>query len=242
MRTVFGVLFYCVFVSGAAFAQHAPVDEKADLVVVISGLRSDASKAQIEQRSKFRSGNSGAYHLMIQFKNRGDRVRFFNWNGTDAGEFTKQKARGPTAIADFIRDCYAESKPNRLILVGHSWGGHTMLEVADLLRGDSTENLPKISVAMAFAIDASSLSRGGRIKKLPDNIQKLVSYYTANAFCWGEWKNEPRITNISLGDPANGFMVNGHPKYSALLDPGAHNAAEWDEKIHADIIKRATAK
>jgi hypothetical protein len=36
-------------------------------------------------------------------------------------------------------------------------------------------------------------------------------------------------------------MANGR-NYSAKLDINAHNAAEWDENIHKDIVKRLVDK
>ena len=218
---------------GVVMIPSARAQEKRGLVVVISGMGSDASEAQIQRTAKFRRGNSGGYELMIDFKDAGFETKFFNWNGVEAGKFKTEQGKGPKPIVDFIRESVDRSKPKRLILVGHSWGGHTMLEVAKQL-----ENEPKVKVEMAFSIDASSFSRG-RIDPLPENIEQLVSYYSANLICWGEWK-EPRVKNIFLGDPANGFMKNGSPKYDLKFDTGAHNAAEWDEKIHADIIRRAT--
>lgn len=212
-------------------------EDNPDLVVLISGFRSDASPAQIARTSEFRSGNAGMYELKVDFAKAGFRAKFFNWNGTDAGQFAKQKAPGSAAIEKFIRETIAESKPERLILVSNSWGGHTMLEVAELLRAD-----PMIKISQAFAVDGSSLSRGGRMQTLPTNISKLTSYYTGNTFCWGEWKDEPRVKNIFLGEPKNGFVVAGQPDYAATFDTSAHNAAEWDANIHADIVKRATAK
>ena len=208
-------------------------DRDLGLVIVVAGFKSDASVAQIERMTKLRSGNSGIYELMIDFKQAGYRTKFFNWNGTAAGQFTKERGKGAESIARFIRETLAKSESKRLVLVGQSWGGHTMLEVAQQLK-----KAPEIKVSIAFGIDAVSFSRGGRMKQLPDNIATMIHYYTGNWFGWGEWKDEPRVKNVFLGDPANGFVVPGNPDYAAKNDPGAHNAAEWDEKIHADIVKR----
>ncbi len=76
------------------------------------------------------------------------------------------------------------------------------------------------------------------MKELPPTIRKLVNFHTRNTFCWGVWKDEARIENIDLGEPSNRFMISGKPNYGAAFDISAHNAAEWDERIHADITKR----
>ena len=170
---------------------------------------------------------------MVDLEPTGCRTRFFNWNGTSAGQFAAQRGAGPTTIVESIRSAFAQSKSKQLILVGHSWGGHTMLEVAEQLSGE-----PAIEIGLAIGLDASSFSRGARMELLPENVKKFVNFYSGNSFCWGEWKDEQRVENIYLGDPANGFVVDGVPNYASKLDWGAHNAAEWDSNIQAAIIKR----
>ncbi len=92
---------------------------------------------------------------MVDLEQCGCKTEFFNWNGTSAGQFTKQQGPGSKAIADSIRLAYAQSGFDHLILVGHSWCGHTMLEVAQLLSRE-----PAISIDLAVGLDASSFSRG----------------------------------------------------------------------------------
>ena len=172
------------------------------------------------------------YQLMLDLEKAGFKTKFFNWNGTAAGQFTEKNAPGAEAIVASIRDVYAKTKIEHLILVGHSWGGHTMLEVA---KGLTVE--PTIKIDVAIGLDPSSLLRGERMKQLPPNVGKFVNFHTHNAFTWGEWNDEVRVENIDLGDPSNGFMVDGKPNYGAVLDLNAHNAAEWDEHIQAEMTK-----
>lgn len=216
--------------------QTGAANEKSILVVVISGFRSDATAAQIARTAARGTGNSGAYQLMVDLEESGCATKFFNWNGTSAGQFANQKAPGPEAIAGFIREASVKQGFDQLILVGHSWGGHTMLDVAKLL-----ESNPTIKIDQAVGLDASSFSREERMKTLPDNIRELVNYYSNNAFCWGPWDQEDRIKNISLADAKNGFVVNGKPNYASRLSWEGHNAVEWDTKIHADVQKRILA-
>ncbi len=213
---------------GSVVAQEPSV-----LVVAISGFRSDASADQITRTAARGTGNSGIYQLVVEFEQSGYQVEFFNWNGASAGQFAVQQGPGSKAIIEKIRSAHAQSKFDHLILIGHSWGGHTMLDIAQQLRRE-----PAINIRLAVGLDASSFSRGGRMERLPRNIENLVNYYSRNSFCWGEWKDEPRVQNICLADPANGFIVDGNPNYASQLDWGAHNAAEWDANIHADIRKR----
>ena len=203
------------------------------LVVLISGFKSDPTPAQIAGTSPRGTGNSGMYQLAGDLAAAGCRTMFFNWNGTPAGQGGRKKPPGAAAIVASIRDACAKAKVDRLVLVGHSWGGHTMLDVAHGLAAP-----PTIAIDLAIGVDPSSLSRGERMKRLPPNICRLTSFSTRNAFAWGAWKGEPRVENVDLGDPANGFMGPGQPNYAAPLDVPAHNATEWDERIHAAIIKR----
>jgi hypothetical protein len=43
------------------------------------------------------------------------------------------------------------------------------------------------------------------------------------------------VKNVDLGDPANGYVYPGGPKYDSVFNWTAHVSAEWDEQIHADI-------
>ena len=200
-------------------------------VVVISGFDSDPTPAQIEGGAWPGMGNSGMFQLMGDLKSKGVDCSFYNWNGTDAGHIKDKEAPGAKRIVSDMLS-RAASKPNtKFIMVGHSWGGHTLFEVAGEL---SASSLVNVEIVHAAVIDASSLMRGER-KKLPTNVASLDNYFTANMFCWGVWKDESRVNNIELGDPQNGFMVDGQPNYASSFDTSAHTHAEWDAKLHAEI-------
>ena len=49
---------------------------------------------------------------------------------------------------------------------------------------------------------------------------------------------DKRLETIDLGDPDAGYMREGRPAYNAPFNFEAHVAAEWDERIHADIERR----
>ena len=214
-------------------SQPAFANDQSILVVVISGFRSDASPDQIARRAKRGAGNSGVYQLMVDLERSGCVTEFFNWNGTSAGQFAKQKGPGSEVIASFIRRVSVKPGFDQLVLVGHSWGGHTMLEVAKLLG-----HAPTIKIHLAVGLDASSFSREERTNRLPSNIEVLVNYYSNNVFCWGEWNDGNRIKNISLAKPENGFVIDGEPDYASQISLRAHNAVEWDGKLHQHIVKR----
>jgi len=167
---------------------------------------------------------------MVDLEQSGCETKFFNWNGTSAGQFASQKGLGAEAIVSSIRLASVQSGFEQLVLVGHSWGGHTMLDVADLLTRDLT-----IKIDLAVGLDASSFSRGKGMENLPAKMEELINYFSNNAFCWGEWHSESRVINISLADPANRFVVDGKPDYASRLSWESHNAAEWDAKVHAAI-------
>ena len=232
-------LAYCVAILLAIATGHAVVlgqdtTESADLlVVVISGFDSDPSPAQIEKKSVRGRGNSGMYQLAGDIAARKIATQFFNWNGTAAGKYTQKNAPGASGIATFIRDIHANNPLKHLILVGHSWGGHTVIDVAKELAND-----PPIEVALAVCVDPSSFSRGQRPAELPSTIRSCVIYYTHNAFVWGPWLNSNRVENVDLGDAANGFKPKHGRNYSAKFDVSAHTASEWDEGIHEDVLHR----
>lgn len=205
-------------------------------VVVISGFESDPTAAQIAGQSMRGSGNSGMFQLKGDLESEGIECSFFNWNGTDAGDIHNKDAGGPARIVSSMIETRDKSNHTEFIFVAHSWGAHTMLDVAAKLQSNSD-----IKINSSFVIDASSLMRGKRSETLPENIPSMTSYHTANAFCWGPWKNEPRITNVDLADPENGYTVNGHPNYASTFDTAAHTHAEWDQKIHSDIRKQILA-
>ncbi len=214
------------------FAQESQ-DFANALVVVISGFHSDPTPAQIRQEAPRGSGNSGMYQLLGDLKANAFQAKFFNWNGTAAGEFSHKDAPGADGITYYIRNAFKEHRFERLVLIGHSWGGHTMLEVARKL-----ENEPKIIISLAIGVDPSSLSRGKRPAELPQTVKSCVIYHTQNAFVWGAWNGCDRVENVNLGNPANGFKSENGGDYSSVLDIKAHNAAEWDEGIHRDILRR----
>ena len=204
-------------------------------IVVISGFESDPTAEQIAGTSPRRVGNSGMYQLMGDLKAKNFDCSFYNWNGTQAGNIRDKKAPKSKGIAADMLARLEDNPDTEFVLIGHSWGGHTLLEVA----AELSEN-EKAIIKYATVVDPSSLMRGKRVEQLPVNIPILVNYYTGNAFCWGAWKDEERVENIELGDSANGFSVDGRPNYGSKFDTHAHTAAEWDEKIHADICKRVT--
>ena len=221
----------CLTTYAIAIAQNLESDP--NLVVVISGFGSDPSPKQLSKESPRGQGNSGMYQLTGELTKAGFETRFFNWNGTDAGKITQDDAAGADGIASFIRDQNSAKHLKHIILIGHSWGGHTMLEVAEKLQVE-----PPLNVSLAIGVDPSSLSRGERMKILPSTIQSFVNYHTHNAFVWGRWKDDDRVQNVDLGDPSGSFGENNRRNYAARFDITAHNAAEWDKLIHVDIIQR----
>lgn len=222
-------LFTCAHLS---VAQPSAV-YSSTLVVVISGFQSDASALQLAGKAPRWSGNSGIYQLMGDLKRVGFTTLFFNWNGTAAGKFRETSEPAAPRIAAAIRAVCEEEAIDRVMLVGHSWGGHTMLEVAEALSAE-----PARRIDLALGVDPSSMARGQRMARLPDNIGRLVCFQTRNAFTWRAWQDEPRAERVDLGDPANGFMVNGRPNYAAAFDVSAHNSVEWDERVHAAVVGR----
>jgi hypothetical protein len=73
---------------------------------------------------------------------------------------------------------------------------------------------------------------------LPQDVVSSVQYASRTAVIWGPWPDEPRVTHIDLGDPRQGYLRPGGPRYDALFSVNAHIGAEWDEQIHADICRR----
>jgi pimeloyl-ACP methyl ester carboxylesterase len=206
------------------------------LVVLVGGFVSDPSPAQVNETAG-RGGNSGLYRL------RGDLLRYdgisaeyFNWNGTRTGKITAPDPPMAAGIAEFIRDRRATHPQERLVIVGNSWGGHTAREVCELLAQEPAE-----SVELMIFLDPSSLARvkhGQRPGGLPPNVEQAVNYFTRHLLSWRHWPGEPRVENVDLGDPANGFCKSGEPPYDSLLDHLGHVCAEWDERIHWDIRRR----
>ncbi len=204
-------------------------------MVLIGGIDSDPTAAQIDGTAERSQGNSGLFRFA------GDIVRddvipeYFNWNGTRAGKIKTEKPPGSRGIADFVRAHLQAFPGDRVALVGNSWGAHTALEVArDLYAGETP-----LAIDLVVFLDPSSTGRGpARPKSLPENVNRAVSYTTRNMFVWGKWDAGRRLENIDLGDPAAGFIRDGEPAYDAKFDMRAHIAAEWDESLHRDIKQR----
>jgi len=107
----------------------------------------------------------------------------------------------------------------------------------DTVQEPPQDNKALLEVDLLVLLDPSSFGRGTAPvpPALPDNVQSVINYHTRNSFGWRGWVEDDRLTNIDLGDPANGFLVPGGGKYDAVLNWSAHVSAEWDEKIHAAI-------
>jgi pimeloyl-ACP methyl ester carboxylesterase len=205
------------------------------LTVLIGGIESDPTPAQIAGTAARNEGNSGLYRFAGDIANELVVPEYFNWNGTRAGEIKSKDPPGSRGIAGFIRLHLQEFPADRVAIVGNSWGGHTALEVVRQLRESETP----LAISLVVFLDASSTGRGPvRPKALPVNVNRAVSYYTRNAFVWGKWDGGTRLDNVDLGDPANRFIVNGEPPYNAPFDVRGHVAAEWDDEIHSDIKRR----
>lgn len=205
------------------------------LAVFVGGMDSDPTPEQIAGSAPRGRGKSGMYQLCGDL--RGERVvaEYFNWNGTRAGELKSPQPPRSPAIADFVREHVYQHAYDRVALVGNSWGGHTVLEVAQNLRSNETP----VAVALTVFLDASSAGRGaGPAKPLPENVNHIVQFRTRNVFVWKALARDRRLEAIDLGSETAGFMREGRPAYNAPFDFQAHVAAEWDERIHADIRRR----
>ena len=208
------------------------------LAVLIGGIDSDPTPAQIAGTSARNEGNSGLYRFAGDIALERVIPEYFNWNGTRAGNIRAKDSPGPHGIADSVRQHVQKFPGDRVAIVGNSWGGHTALEVVQQLR----EGEAPLAVNLVVFLDASSAGRGtARPKALPANVNRAVSYYTRSVVVWGKWNAGRRLENIDLADPANRFMVDGQPPYNAPFDIHGHVAAEWDEEIHADIKRRLLA-
>ena len=205
------------------------------LVVLIGGADSDPTAAQIEGNAQRREGNSGLYRFAGDMTRERVLPKYFNWNGTRAGNIQDKDPPKSRGIAEFIRAHLQKFPGDRVAIVGNSWGGHTALEVLQELSGGERP----VAVDLVVFLDPSSTGRGtARPKALPLCANQAVSYCTRNAFVWGKWNAGPRLKNIDLGDPAEGFMTQEGPAYDAAFNLPAHVAAEWDERIHKDIQAR----
>lgn len=205
------------------------------LVVLIGGVDSDPTPAQIAKTAARQEGNSGLYRLAGDLARERVLPEYFNWNGTRAGHIQDKDPPRSRGIADLIRVHLQKFPGDRVAIVGNSWGAHTALEVLQRL---STGEAP-LAVDLVVFLDPSSTGRGpARPKNLPVCVNQAVNYFTRNSFVWGKWDAGPRLTNIDLGDPTTGYMTRGGPAYNAAFNVQAHIAAEWDESIHKDIQAR----
>jgi len=215
--------------------QTAPRRPRHLLVILIGGVDSDPSPAQLDGTAARHEGNSGLYRLAADITQERVLPEYFNWNGTRAGKIKDKKPPMFHGIAEHIRRHLQEFPGDRVAIVGNSWGAHTALEV---LQDLSTGEAP-LAVDLVVFLDPSSTARGpARPTVLPVGVNRAVNYFTRNSFVWGKWDAGLRLKNIDLGDPAEGFMVRGGPAYNAAFNLQAHVAAEWDENIHKDIQAR----
>ncbi|MSR60703.1 MAG: hypothetical protein EXS05_24200 [Planctomycetaceae bacterium] len=205
------------------------------LAVFIGGMDSDPTPDQVAGVARRNEGNSGLYQLCHDLH--GDRVQgeYFNWNGTRAGEIKSTQPPRSQGIADFIYDHVQHRPHDNVAIVGNSWGGHTALEVMQQL----TRRESPVAVQLTIFLDASSTGReAGPPKALPENTNRFVHFHTRNLFVWSTLPRDKRLETIDLGDPDAGFMRDGRPAYNAPFNFEAHVAAEWDERIHAEIERR----
>lgn len=204
-------------------------------VVFIGGMDSDPTPEQNAGTAQRRQGNSGLFQLCGDLREERVVAEYFNWNGTRAGALKAPNPPRSPGIADFIRD-HAQSHPrDRIALVGNSWGGHTALEVAQNLRANDAP----VAVSLVVFLDAASTGRATRPpKEFPENLNHIVQFHTRNVFVWKGLAPDRRLETIDLGDAGAGYMRDGKPAYNAPFDFQAHVAAEWDDRIHADIRRR----
>ncbi len=219
----------------AAVARRDPNRPVHLLVILIGGADSDPTPRQIEGTAARSEGNSGLFQLAGDITRERIVPEYFNWNGTRAGKITTRNPPGAKAICHFIREHLQNFPSDKVAIVGNSWGGHTALEVVQLL---GQPDAP-LAVRLVVFLDASSTARGpAKPKHLPVNVHGAVNYFTHSFFVWGKWDAGTRIENIDLGDPKNHYMQHGEPAYHARFDVRAHVAAEWDQAIHDEIKLR----
>jgi pimeloyl-ACP methyl ester carboxylesterase len=221
--------------------KHTPTEPRRPvhlLAVLIGGIESDPTPAQISGTAARNEGNSGLYRFADDITVERVIPEYFNWNGTRAGKIRTKDPPGSRGIAEAVRQHLQAFPGDRIAIVGNSWGGHTALEVTRQLGEGETP----LAVNLVVFLDASSAGRGpARPRALPVNVNRAVSYYTRSIVVWGKWDAGKRLENIDLADPANRFIANGEPPYNAPFDIRGHVAAEWDEEIHADIQRRLVA-
>lgn len=205
------------------------------LVVLIGGMNSDPTPEQVRGAAKRMEGSSGLYRL------RGDLLQphvvpeYFNWNGTRAGQMNLSPAPQAAGIAKTIREHCRRWAQDRVAIVGNSWGGHTAREVLEELHRDRQP----VRVDLAVFLDGSSAGRGPLpAANIPENVTQTLNIYTRNSFVWGKLGDSPRLQNLDLGDPQNGFLRRKFPGYGDRFNIEAHIFAEWDERVHAHIRRR----
>jgi|AOAMet1_18_M0_10_1038524.scaffolds.fasta_scaffold04944_1 hypothetical protein len=236
-KFLFVFLFACTLVAlnscSRSISDASAVDKTQYVIVMVSGFDSDPTPEQIAGTSIRGSGNSGMFQLMADLEELELECKFFNWNGTEAGQSGQENPPGIDGITNWIEQRVTQKPETEFVFVGHSWGGHTVISVASQICENSSVRFP-----FTVFLDASSALRGTRPAKLPDNIEAAANFHTGNMFCWGALKNAQNVENISLGDSESGFMENDFPKYGSAFDISAHNYAEWDQNIHREIIHR----
>lgn len=231
---------WSVLLAPVASTADEPAPRKRDrstqlLAVFIGGMDSDPTPEQIAGTALRNRGNSGLYQLCQDLKCDRVQAEYFNWNGTRAGDIKSTRPPSSQGIADFIHEHVQHRPQDRVALVGNSWGGHTALEVMQQL----TRRETPVALQLTVFLDASSAGReAGQPKVFPENTNRLVHFHTHNLFVWTKLPRDRRLETIDLGDPDAGYMRDGRPAYNAPFDFEAHIAAEWDERIHAEIERR----
>jgi len=205
------------------------------LAVFIGGMDSDPSPEQLQGQARRGQGNSGLFQLQGDLQHPQIATEYFNWNGTRAGHIRDQRPPHSTAICTRVREHLQAHPRDRVAIVGNSWGGHTALEVARQLHDCPAP----LQLDLVLFLDPSSAGRAVKNPaKLPLNVSDGANYFTRNSFVWGKL-NDPRMVNVDLADPAQGYFSKGvSPPYDSKFSFPAHVAAEWDDRIHAAIKTR----
>jgi pimeloyl-ACP methyl ester carboxylesterase len=232
--------FVCLLLLSGSIAPSLqaaePPRQSRLLVVLIGGMDSDPTTAQIEGTAPRGEGNSGMFQLQHDLTE--DRVdaEYFNWNGTRAGQIRQKKPPHASAICETIRARLQAWPQDRVTIVGNSWGGHTACEVCRELHDCDAP----LKIDHLVLLDPSSTGRAlKKPAKLTPNVVSAVNYFTRNAFVWGPLKARG-VYDVDLGDAGNGYLLTAEkaPKYDSRFSFPAHVAAEWDPRIHADIHRR----
>lgn len=209
------------------------------LVVLIGGMDSDPTPAQIRETAARQEGNSGLYRLRGDLTAPRVHTEYFNWNGTRAGDINSQEPPKSQAISELVRQHLRQHPCDRVALIGNSWGGHTACLACQSLY----ESSAPLAIDLVVFLDPASAGRKEpRPRQLPPNIVRAINFHTRNAVVWRRWEQGPRLLNIDLGDPQQGFLVQNGPAYHSLIDFQAHIAAEWDERVHHRIREELLAE